>query len=201
MSHERDSRELICLGALRSARRQFFTDIVAHASQHSNDQISKQDMDLLRSENTYQVAEFYYLVDDLQLSHKQKIRHILNRHNKDMEDLIANKQKRDLMGLLKQSVEKAIFSPIQIDKIVENIVDGKLRLDQSDLGRLLTQAMSPETCRKIIVSLAKGGLINRINIGQVLIVSNGVLESYFRKHLTAVVQELDQNRGHSEVAA
>jgi hypothetical protein len=201
LSQEIDSRELTCLSALRSARRRFFCDIVDHASDYSKKQLSKNDVDLLRGDTTYQVAEFYYVIDDMKLADKQKMRLVLERHNRDMEELVANRQRRELMGLLKQSVERAIFSPIQIDKVVENVVDGKLRLDQSDLGRLLAQAMSPETCRKVVVSLARGGLINRINIGQVLIVSNGVLEGYFRNHLTSVVKQLAVNSRHADAAA
>jgi hypothetical protein len=83
-----------------------------------------------------------------------------------------------------------LFSEQGIEKVVQQISDGHLRLDQSDLGRLLVTLISPETTRKAVVALAKGGLLTRVRIGQVLVVSNGVLESYFEKHLSAIVSDL-----------
>jgi len=92
-----------------------------------------------------------------------------------MKELLNDRSKRDRAGMTVQRVRAALFSPTQIERVVEHVADGRLRLDQSDLGRLLSQAISTETCRKTLVALAKGGLLNRINIGQVLVVSTGHL--------------------------
>lgn len=194
-----ESRELTCLVALREARASFFHDVIAHARSHAEKHgtsITQDDVDLLRSENAYQVAEFYFLIEELNLSNRTKTKSFLRRHNADMQALLEDRPKREMMGLLRQRVEEAIFSEIQIEKVSENIIDGKLRLDQSDLGRLLSTIMSPETCRKVVVSMAKGGLINRINIGQVLVISNGNIERCFRAHLTRMSNGI--NARHQE---
>jgi hypothetical protein len=93
---------------------------------------------------------------------------------------------------------------MQIEKVVYEISEGKLRLDQSDLGSLLSPCMSPETTRKAVIALGKGGLLRRIKIaGRVIIVSAGILEGYFEKHLRAVVTSvqgaLAQEGGTNEV--
>jgi hypothetical protein len=122
----------------------------------------------------------------------------LERHNEDMEEYASNKEKRDLLGLSKARVEEALFSDTQIEKVVQNISDGKLRLDQTDLGRLLGTLRSPETTRKAVVALSKAGLLNRINIGQVIVVSTGALEKYFEAHLQRIVRMLSENRQLAE---
>ena len=125
------------------------------------------------------------------LADRHKLHAFLRRHNADMAALLADKARRDLMGLLKQRIEEAIFSATQIEKVLEMSGEGRLRLDQSDLGRLLSQLISPETCRKVTVVLAKGGLLTRRTIGTVLVVSTGVLEGYFRKHLQQILSTLE----------
>ena len=185
--------ELKCLIALRDSRAAFFTEIMNHAGAEAAktaSQLTKEEADLLRSNEAFQVAEFFYLVRQFGLSDRRKIRLYLLRHNQDLEELIANKEKRELLGLSKSRLEDGLFSEQGIEKVVQQIADGKLRLDQSDLGRLLITLISPETTRKVVVALAKGGLLTRVRIGQVLVVSNGILESYFEKHLSAIVSGL-----------
>lgn len=192
----KESDEMRCLVALRAARSAFFANLVAHAQKlHSAEgqrqaPLVQEEIDLLRSDDAYQIAEFYYLIGELGLANRQRIRAYLRRHNADMQDLAKDRKRQQTMGLSPQRLEKAIFSDIQIEKVAENIVDDRLRLDQSDLGRLLAQNMSAETCRKVVVVLAKAGLLNRINIGQVMVASNGSLEGYFRDHLAQVVGAL-----------
>lgn len=189
-----ESRELTCLAAFRDARDQFASDIIEHAHNHianqANAKLSQDDIDLFRGSYTYSIAEFYYLIEELHFNNKDKIRAFLLHHNNDMTELLNDRAKRDRAGMTIQRVKAARFSPTQIERVVEHVVDGRLRLDQSDLGRLLSQAISTETCRKTVVCLEKGGLLNRIKIGQVLVVSTGHLERYYRQHLTSIVAAL-----------
>jgi hypothetical protein len=189
-----ESRELTCLAAFREARDRFSSDIIEHAHNHNADRentnLTTDEIDLLKGSYTYSVAEFYYIIEELNFNYKAKIRSYLHRHNSDMSELLSDRVKRERAGMTIQRVKASLFSPTQIERVVEHVVDGRLRLDQSDLGRLLSQAISTETCRKTVVALAKGGLLNRINIGQVLVVSTGHLERYYRKHLTSIVTAL-----------
>ena len=203
--------EVTCLVALRDARASFQNEIVAHARKHfygdrwksevilpagardagpDRDRLTTEDIDSLRSNETHQIAEFYYLIWKFGLAERRKIRMYLQRHNDDMRAYIKDKEKRDLIGFPLARAKDAIFSETQIERVVQNVSENGLRLDQADLGRLLSTLMSPETTRKTLLSLAKGGLLNRINIGHVLVVSNGTLEGYYESHLRIIVDAL-----------
>jgi hypothetical protein len=190
------SAELRCVGALRHARSSFFSDILSHARTHlsqtkSVETLTDEDIDELRSDATYQVAEFFYVARARKLADRETIRLFLRGHNEAMRGYIGDKTKRELTGVTVASAKKGLFSDIQINKVVENIVEGKLRLDQSDLGRILASVFAAETTRNAVISIAKGGLINRVRVGQVtLVVSNGVLEDYFHKHLSLIIKSI-----------
>lgn len=180
--------ELRCLIALRDARAAFFNEIVSHAQSHCETPLTPDDVATLRGEEVFQIAEFYYLADRYSLGEPGRIRSFLRRHNEDLTELLADKDKRTAQGLTSARLQDCRFSDMQIEKVVHEISDGKLRLDQSDLGSLLSPCMSPETTRKAVIAVGKGGLLRRIKIaGRVLIVSAGILEGYFEKHLRAVV--------------
>jgi len=185
----RESQEARCLFALREARTSFINDLLSCAYEHlgSPKKLSDVDRVLLRSEETFAIAEFYYMLEENKLPDPHKIRLFLQGHNEAMREYASNKDRRDLIGLSKSRAEEAIFTEPQIEKVVQHCVGGRLRLDQTDLGKLLASIVSAETTRKAIVALAKAGLINRINATNVLLISNGKLEHYFRKHLTAIV--------------
>ena len=137
-NQSRESQEARCLFALREARTGFINDLLSCAYEHlgSPKKLSDVDRVLLRSEETYAIAEFYYVLDENKLADPRKIRLFLQGHNEAMREYASNKDRRDL---------------------------------------------------KAVVALAKAGLINRINSTNVLLISNGKLEHYFRKHLTAIV--------------
>jgi hypothetical protein len=184
--------ELRCLIALRDARAAFFNEIVAHAQSHCENPLSPDDVATLRGEEVFQIAEFYYLVDRYSLGEPIRIRSFLHRHNEDISELLSDKDKRAAQGLTTSRLQDCRFSEMQIEKVAHEISEGKLRLDQTDLGSLLSPCMSPETTRKAVIALGKGSLLRRIKIaGRVLLVSGGVLEGYFEKHLRAVVTSVE----------
>lgn len=186
-------REFCCLDAMRTARSKFFDDIVSHARDHrsglaaSGKAVKDLPVALLRSDNAYQIAEFYFLAEEFQLDVPERIAAFIDHHNQDMRTLLDAPETLRLQGLLRPRIEAAEFTPEQRAKVIEHTVKGRLCLDQSDIARFLAPLISPETCRKTIVALGNGGLLERRNIGQVIVVSTGVIEDYFRRHLRAVV--------------
>lgn len=183
-----------CLCALRDARAGFFDSLVNAANAYVDKEkvapLTAQDIDLLRSDEAFQVAEFYYLVRKFELGDPRRVRPFLLRHNDDIVHLIENRERRQAQGLTESRLKDCLFSDIQIEKVVQQISDQRLRLDQADLGRLLGSLVSAETTRKAVVALAKGGLLHRHKIGQVLIVSPGILETLFDDHLRSIVDAL-----------
>jgi len=188
------SIELKCLAALQAAQATLSRQIVSHARTYlvsKGAELSDDDVKVLRGDGAYQIAKFYYLAEEYDLANRRKIRLFLDSHNEEMREYASNKEKRDSIGFTKVSAEAAIFSEPQIERVVLSITKGKLRLDQADVGRILWHLISPETTRKALVTLAKGGLITRVNIGQMLVISNGKLEQYFKNHLTFIASTLN----------
>ncbi|MBR0731684.1 hypothetical protein ABIF64_001736 [Bradyrhizobium japonicum] len=184
---------LQCLIALREARSQLIDDVVTHARNHaaaSQTDLTQEDIDILCTGGAFEVAEFYYLVDRYNLNDKRNIRAFILHHNADVEECLTNKDKRMSLGLSVQRLKESLFSETQIERVVQSVAEGKLRLSQTDLACLLYQIMSAEKTRRAVLALAKAGLLIRINIGMVLIVSDGTLEKYFERHLRFIVTHL-----------
>jgi len=195
------SPELSCLTALTNARAMFFQDIVKHYRAHTAEppEVVAADVDLIMSDSSYQIAQFYFVVEERGLADQEKIKSYLDCHNKRMSNLAKpeNKGICDLIGVTQDRMKWAKFEDDQITKVLMDITlvrsKPRLRLDQSALSRLLSRVLAPETCRKSIVALGNGGLLNRFpRRGEVAVISTGLLEDYFRKHLTHIVQVLKQ---------
>lgn len=194
-----NSLDFVCLEATRTARAAFFDEIIEHAQRHQA-QLAQQGkktaelaVTMLRSENTYQVAEFYYLIDEFGLNTPAKIEAFIERHNQDMQDLLADTRRLGIYGIRQERIAAAIFSEEEKNKVVENAVGGRIRLDQSDIGRCLAALISPETCRKVVIALGDGGFFERKKTGAVRVTSTGILEDCFRRHLREISKAIFAN--------
>lgn len=183
-----DSLEMQCLASMTDAKDWFINEIVTTVDPDTR--LSSEEIDVLKGDATFRVAEFYYLVDCNDLVDRVRMRGFLQRHNEDIRSLLGDKAKRTSLGLSVSRLEEGIFNDEQIQKVVHYIADGRLWLEQADLGRLLSLLMSPETTRKAIVVLGKAGLLDRVRIGSVLTASNGTLERCFEAHLKMIVDTL-----------
>jgi hypothetical protein len=78
------SAELVCLSALRGARAWFFGEIEAHAAAHaglgSAADLDREHRKLLRSEPVAQIAEFFYVLRDGNITVPDGLRGFLIRH-------------------------------------------------------------------------------------------------------------------------
>ena len=149
----------------------------------------------LRQEPAYQMVEFFFLLRAFRLDDETKIRRYAELHNRHLEELQADREKMRRLGLSPTRVQKGMFSPDSIPKLVENYRAGEGALDQSDLSRLLIEVMSPETCRKTTVLLTEAGYLERRRspYQSVLVRSTGALERVFSRSLrhvrTALAEE------------
>ena len=190
-----ESAELACLTGMRSGRAQLFRALSERAAETApakrrerDGSLSRDYVGLLRSDGAGQIAEFFYLVEEMGLKDGTRFRGFLETHNAAMQAHLARPDRMRALGLSPQRIEAAIFSPEQIGFIEQVSPPGQLFLDQSALGRLLAEAIAPESCRKIAVALAEGGLLRRHSVGHVLVSSDGTLEALYREHLRVVVQ-------------
>lgn len=87
-----------------------------------------------------------------------------------------------------ERIERAVFSPEVLSRLLQNWRDHAGAIDQSNLARFLVLEMSTETCRKTVVALSQANCLNRVPTpyGTTLVISNGWLEEVFGnsiKHL------------------
>ena len=74
----------------------------------------------LRQEPAYQMAEFFYLLRAFRLDDEAKIRRYAELHNQHLEELQADRAKLRRLGLSPTRIQKGMFSPDSIPKLVEN---------------------------------------------------------------------------------
>lgn len=174
------ARDLHLLEALREARKSFF-DELAEKSAVADEHFVRQ----LRQEPAYQIAEFFYLLRAFGVTEGPAIRRMAELHNAYLGTISDDREKMRRLGLTPDRVEKGLFSDDSLLKLVENHRFSDGGFDQSDLARLLTTVMSSETCRKIVVTLADAGLLERLRspYRSMLVRSTGVLEAVFSRHL------------------
>lgn len=192
-----ESAELACLTAIRTGRARFFAELVAHAERHAPAEMREKDgalmrsyTALVRSDGAAQIAEFLFLLQELGLDDGARIRPYLERHNAAMDAYLDDPTRMRTLGLTPQRIKGARFTEAQMNFVEVVSPPGRLHLDQSAIGRLLAEVMAPESCRKIVIALAEGGLLRRHTVGQALISSPGHLENLFRAYLGGVVRRI-----------
>ena len=193
----RESDELAVLTAMRSGRAKFFRAVAeiaeAHAPPKRRDEkgaLLRDFVALVRSDGAAQIAEFLFLVEELGLKDGTRFRDFLEAHNAAMRAYLDEPARMRALGVTPQRIEAAVFSEEQMQFVALVSPPGSLYLDQSALGRLLSEAMAPESCRKIAVALAEGGLLQRHQVGHVLLSSDGRLEELYRRYLRGVVDQM-----------
>ena len=183
--------DLTCLSAMRQARATFFRSVETHAAAaaglHGPPALDRDHRKLLRSEGVAQIAEFFYVLKFGGLSMPDDLRGFLERHNADMERLMASCLNGYTEGgLSRQRLKRAIFSPAQVNYVLHESANGRARFDQQSLQRIFTQSMSFETCRTLLVLLADYDFLQRWEFNQVIIGSRGILEDLYKEQLDTI---------------
>lgn len=191
------SPELLCLAALRSARARFFGEIetqaAAHAGLPSVADLNREHRKLLRSEPVAQIAEFFYVLRDGEITVPDGLKAFLERHNEDMAALLAScRNGYTVGGLSAQRIKRSMFSKAQINYVLHESSNGQIRFDQQALQRIFTQTMSFESCRTLLVLLSDFGFLHRWEFNQVIIASTGKLEDLYADHLGSVVDAVQK---------
>ncbi len=191
-------RDIRTCEALHEARAGFQEALVAGAASQERHFVRQ-----LRQEPVYEMAEFFYLIRAFRLDSAASIERYAGLHNRHLQALHADPAKLHRLGLTRTRVEKGLFAPESIPKLVENYRAGGGAIDQSDLSRLLIAVMSPETCRKTAVVLTRAGYLERrlSPYRSVLIRSTGTMERLFARSLRHVRSALAANRAAAQEAA
>jgi hypothetical protein len=167
------AKDIATLQAYRRGR----LDFNARVIEASRDQ-SAEVLAALRSDATYQLAEFYFLFSGFGIKSITEFDQLIERHNDYVSALLADADKMQRMGLSKERLLSAIFDGETRPRLLKIWSDDPGALDQSTLARFLVAVMSDETARKTIVACGKAGLLERQNsvFRIVLVKSTGLLE-------------------------
>src|SRR5882757_2288029 len=170
------AKDIAALQAYRGARLDFNAKVV-EASADKSDAV----LTALRSDATYQLAEFYFLLSGFGIKSALEFDQLIERHNEYVSSLLSDSKKMQRMGLTKERLLAAIFDGETRPRVLKIWSDDPGALDQSTLARLLVVVMSDETARKTIVACGKAGLLQRHNsvFRIVLVKSTGVLEQTY----------------------
>lgn len=190
--------DLVCLAALRGARAAFFSGVEAHAAAHAGldgpSALDREHRRLLRSDAVAQIAEFYYVLRHGGIEIPDGLRGFLERHNADMEALLAScRNGYTVGGLSAARIKRSMFSEAQINYVLHESAGGTPRFDQQSLQRIFTQTMSFETCRTLLVLLSEFGFLQRWEFNQVIIGSRGVLEDLYGQHIRGIVDAVQSS--------
>jgi len=197
--------ELSLLFAIRGARAQFFDELVAHGEAYWREHppaFEKKERPVqfadtisdLRSEEVGLIAEFFFTIHEAGEAPSAQIEAYLNEHNRQLEEkkawLKRERRAETYEGLSPQRLDSGIFNPDQIHAVVDQAETGILLFDQSTLGRLFIEAMSPERCRQLLVLLSRCGLLRRYSGSAIRVGSygEGVLEQMYGQQMRRVLE-------------
>lgn len=168
--------ELVMLENLRWSRKEF-VDRICAASRSEKPGV----LAVLRLDATYQLCEFYFLLQAHGIESEADIKRLAEAHNQYVVDIMKDPAKMDRMGLTPERALEAMFTADTMPRLMQNWREAEGTIDQSNLARLLMSVMSTETCRKIVVACAESGFLERKRsaYGTVLVTSNGRMEGVF----------------------
>lgn len=177
-----EAADLRLHAAYRQSQKLFF-DLLAEASATKELHI----LQALRQQPVYFIAEFFYLLRAFGIATREQLRDYVELHNQQMNDLLADKNRLRLFGFTPSRLNKAMLDRSTANKLVVNYLNFDRGFDQADLGRLLVELMSPETCRKAVTKLEQAGLLERSEgvYNAIIVRSTGRLEDIFSSHLRA----------------
>lgn len=102
------------------------------------------------------------------------------------------------LGLTRERLLDAIFTGDTLPRLLQHWRDKPGAIDQSNLARFLATILSSETCRKIVVALARAGFLKREKtaFGTVLVSSSGRLEKLFGDGLRRARERFENGPSH-----
>lgn len=180
MTFDWDEQELaLDRGLLESIRgaRIAFGDGVCGASRCGDPKHLAQ----LRSEPTYQMAEFLYSLRVYGIETVADLERFAELHNDYVVSLTRDAAKLRRLGLTHERALASMFTADTRPRLLQNWKDRQGAMDQSNLARFLVAVMSTETCRKVLIDFELAGFLNRERspYGTVVVWSTGLIEEIF----------------------
>lgn len=191
-----------------SARSDFYEGVVDAACQHIAakkgmdgldknavfDAIGATIIKQLNNSNVETLAQFLFLMKLFRLNNDpDRLRIYLEGKNEKLDAKLARLDAKNLhytaSGKPASSLRKGRLTIDQINKMVDEADDLGLRYDQTSLGCLLVEVMSPATTRNLLILLSDFGFLRRIGNNTKVIRSLGVLERLYGDRIGALMGE------------
>ena len=201
-----------------SARSEFYAGIVDAACQDYGkkqgmheidknkvlDAIGAATIKQLNHSNVETLAQFLFLMKLFRLNNDSaRLRRYLEGHNERLKAKLARLETQNTRytasGKPASSLRKGLLHPEQINKMVDEADDMGLRYDQTSLGCLLAEVMSPATTRNLLILLSEFGFLRRIGNNTKVIRSLGVLERLYGDRVGKLMGE-DVNSALGEIS-
>lgn len=172
--------DLTLLEHLKSGRKAFVEELCSASRQQTEEVLSA-----LRTESTYMIAEFFYLLRAHRIDTAEQLQRLAELHNRYISELIADKERMTRFGLSPDRLLDAIFTGDTMPRLIQHWSERPGAIDQSNLARFLVTLMSAETCRKIVVACEQAGFLNRERApaGAAIIISSGLVEEIFARYV------------------
>lgn len=191
-----------------SARSDFYAGVVNAACMHITvkkgmdgldknevfDAIGAATLKQLNHSNVETMAQFLFLMKLFRLNNDPaRLRRYLEGHNERLKAKLARLDTQNTRytasGKPASSLHKGLLHPEQINKMVDEADDMGLRYDQTSLGCLLAEVMSPATTRNLLILLSEFGFLRRIGNNTKVIRSLGILERLYGDRLGKLMGE------------
>jgi hypothetical protein len=191
-----------------SARSDFYSGVVNAACEHIGekngidgldknevfDTIGAATIKQLNHSNVETLAQFLFLMKLFRLNNApERLRRYLEGHNERLRAKLEHLETQDARytasGKPGSSLRNGLLHPEQINKMVDEADDLGLRYDQTSLGCLLAEVMSPATTRNLLILLSEFGFLRRIGNNTKVIRSLGVLERLYGDRIGALMGE------------
>jgi hypothetical protein len=151
-----------------------FEEAICAASESRDQEV----LDALQLQTMYELAEFYFTIDAMDLNGPDDIIILVDLHNKSIDALLKDRATLRRRHLNPDTIE---WAGIKKDShMIEIWRTAPGSLDQSNLARFLIKQMSSEKVRRLVIAAAQAGFLTRQETGKSIIVrSTGVMESIF----------------------
>ena len=183
-THMARSAQMFTLLTLRTARKRFHDNLCLETAKTGT-----LHQKMLRGDGVFAMSEFLYLLSNLDLlSHPRRLATYLHSHTAKIDELIADPERRRILGLDVPRLKRGRFTDLQVAKTLANLAAHPPGLDQSDIQRLSILLFSPETCRKVLENLEEAGLVDRVatSYQSKIVVSKGIIEAHFETYLKEI---------------
>jgi hypothetical protein len=184
------ARELVCMDAYKTFRDAFVDLLLEHAQTQTNRDLSIEERDVIRSENTKIIAEWFYAMHAYNVPRDAPyIREYVRMHNEKIDNFI-----RDFSKFYKETgITKAVIEDCKIGaRPTEYLISSSKYIGRSTymvvnlntLGSLLIDQMSKQTCRNYIKRLSDMKIVSLEENNGVSVNTNGIIEEIYKKSLS-----------------